>query len=124
MTMAQTYERRAEIAGAGAGKRFGPVAAVFLAAGIGALVLGALTTLAEASEDIASALEWSESVGPLMGKSLLAAAAFFVSWGILAVALRRRDPRPGVVWTWVVVLLALGLVGTFPIFFEAFAPPE
>jgi hypothetical protein len=32
-------------------KPFGPVAAVFLAAGIGALVLGILTTVAEASED-------------------------------------------------------------------------
>jgi len=34
-----------------------------LAAGIGAVILGILTTLAEANEDVKSALEWSKSVG-------------------------------------------------------------
>lgn len=69
---------------------FGPVAAVFLAAGIGSLVLGILTTLAEASDSFASKLRWSESVGPLSGKTITAVGAFLVSWGILALALRRR----------------------------------
>ena len=57
-------------------KPFGPVAAVFLAAGIGALVLGILTTVAEASEDFKSALEWAKSVGSLSGKTLIASAVF------------------------------------------------
>lgn len=103
---------------------FGPVAAAFLAAGIGALVLGILTTLAEASDDIASALEWSKSVGPLMGKTILAVAAFLGSWAILYAVLRGKDPKPKTVFTWTAILLAAGFVLTFPTFFQIFAPAE
>ncbi len=107
-----------------ADKPFGPVAAAFLAAGIGALVLGILTTLAEASEGVASALEWSSSVGPLMGKTILSVAAFAVSWVILHVGLRDKDPNPRAVFVWTAVLVAVGLVLTFPTFFQLFAPEE
>jgi hypothetical protein len=103
---------------------FGPVAAAFLAAGIGALVLGILTTLAEASEGVASALEWSKSVGPLMGKTILAVVAFALSWVILHLTLRDKDPAPRTVFTWTAVLVAIGLVLTFPPFFQLFAPEE
>jgi len=120
-TAAQT---RSDGARESSDKPFGPVAAAFLAAGIGAVVLGILTTLAEASEDIKSALEWSKSVGPLMGKTILAAGAFFVSWVILGVALRGRDPKPQRVFVWVGVLVVVGLVLTFPTFFQAFAPAD
>src|SRR6266545_788135 len=85
--------------GTGMDKPFGPVAAVFLAAGIGALVLGILTTLAEANEGFKSWLEWSTSVGSLSGK-------------------------PSSIFTWTAVLVAVGLVLTFPTFFQAFAPEE
>lgn len=123
--MTQTAEQTGAAPTPGSqGKPFGPVAAVFLAAGIGAVVLGILTTLAEASEDIKSALEWSTSVGPLMGKTILATGAFFASWLILAVALRGRDPNPRRVFVWAGVLVAVGLVLTFPTFFQAFAPSE
>jgi hypothetical protein len=42
-------------------------------------VLGGLTTLAEAGEGAKSAPEWSNSVGPLVGKTLIAVIAFTVS---------------------------------------------
>lgn len=103
---------------------FGPVAAVFLAAGIGSLVLGILTTLAEASEGIASALEWSKSVGPLTGKTILSVVAFALSWVILHVAFRDRDLDPGKVFVWTAVLVGIGFVLTFPTFFQLFAPEE
>jgi hypothetical protein len=115
---------RAPRSGAGADKPFGPVAAVFLAAGVGSLVLGILTTLAEANESIKSWLEWSTSVGPLSGKTILAVIAFVVAWVVLGIALRGRDPRPSTVFTWTAVLVAVGLVLTFPTFFTAFAPEE
>jgi hypothetical protein len=101
---------------------FGPVAAVFLAAGIGAAVLGVLTTLAEASEGIKSALDWSKSVGPLMGKTILASAAFAVSWVVLHLVLRDKDLDPRRVFTWTGILVAIGVVGTFPLFFQLFVP--
>jgi hypothetical protein len=123
--MAQTVERTdLDERPAPETKPFGPAAAVFLAAGIGALVLGVLTTVAEASEDVKSALEWSKSVGPLTGKTLLATGAFLVSWPILYVILRNRDPKPTRVFVWVGVLIAVGLILTFPTFFQIFAPAE
>lgn len=105
-------------------KPFGPVAAVFFAAGIGSVVLGLLTTLAEANESVKSALEWSKSVGPLSGKTLLASAAFFASWPILHAVLRDRDPEPRRLFLWAGVLVVVGLVLTFPTFFQAFAAEE
>jgi hypothetical protein len=102
-------------------KPSGPAAAVVLAAGIGAFVLGVLTTLNEASADVNDFLRFADDVGPLSGKTILASAAFFVSWGALAVLWRGRDIawRPVLIAT--CVLLALGFLGTFPTFFEAFA---
>ena len=105
-------------------KPFGPVAAVFLAAGIGALVLGMLTTLAEANEGIKSWLEWSTSVGPLAGKTIIAVIAFVVAWVVLGIGLRGRNPKPSTVFTWTAVLVAVGLVLTFPTFFQALGPEE
>jgi hypothetical protein len=103
-------------------KPFGPVAAVFLAAGIGSLVLGILTTLSEASDGIGSALEWSKSVGPLSGKTVISVLVFLVSWGVLQSVLGHKDPDTRKVFTWTAALVALGLVLTFPTFFQLFAP--
>ncbi|HEX6228586.1 MAG TPA: hypothetical protein VFZ41_03885 [Solirubrobacterales bacterium] len=107
-------------AGALAAKPTGPAAAVMLAAGFGALVLGLLTVLSEASEGVHDFLEWSERVGPLSGKTSLAAIAFVVSWGGLHLGLRDRDIEWRTVVIATVVLVAIGLVLTFPPFFELF----
>jgi fluoride ion exporter CrcB/FEX len=101
-------------------KPSGPAAAV-LAAGIGTFVLGLFTTLNEASTDINDFLRFSDDVGPLSGKTIIAAAAFFVSWAILGYLWREREIAWRPVLTATVVLLALGFLGTFPTFFEAFA---
>jgi len=100
----------------------GPAAAVVLATGIGALTLGFLTTLAEASEGTADWLQFNDRVGPLSGKTIISAAAFFAAWGLLTALWRRTSPplRPILIAT--AVMLALGFLGTFPTFFEAFAP--
>jgi hypothetical protein len=99
----------------------GPVVAGLLAAGIGALVLGVLTTVAEASESFGESLQYNDRVGPLSGKVIWATAAFVVSWVALGVRLQARDLewRPVLIVTG--VLVALGILGTFPTFFQAFA---
>jgi hypothetical protein len=99
---------------------FGPVAAALVAAGIGVLVLGVLTTLSEASAGVKDFLQWSDAVGPLMGTVILASAAFFVSWAILYALWRTQDPAERTVWTTTIVLLSIGFLLTFPPFFQLF----
>jgi hypothetical protein len=101
-------------------KPTGPVAAALISAGIGSAMLGFLTTLAEASPAVKTFLSFYNPVGPLAGKTAYAVLAYAVAWALLAVVLRGRSPRLGPAFTWTFVLVGLGLLGTFPIFFEAF----
>ena len=99
----------------------GPAAAVVLAAGIATLLLGILTTLAEASTGIHDWLQFYDRVGPLSGKTIISAAVFFGAWGVLTALWRSSDPPLKKVTAVAVALIVLGLIGTFPIFFQAFA---
>jgi len=100
----------------------GPLAAVLLAAGIGSFALGLITTLAEASSGFRDRLVLNAGVGPLSGKTIWATVIFLVAWAVLAARLRNRDGLLRSATTIFVVLTVLGLLGTFPIFFQAFAP--
>ena len=104
------------------GKPFGPVAAVFLASGIGAVMLGILTTLAEANASIKDKLQLVDRVGPLSGVTVFATSAFLVAWVVLYFVLRGKDPQPKRIFLWTWDMIAVGLVMTFPIFFRAFEP--
>jgi hypothetical protein len=98
----------------------GPIAAAVIAGGIGAFALGLVTTLAEASEGIRNWQQWSDPVGPLSGKVIMAVLVWLVAWAILHVALRSRryETRRALVVS--LVLIGLGVVGTFPTFFQLF----
>ena len=109
---------------AAAEKPNGPVAAVLIAAGVGAVVLAILTVWAEASEGFAESLQYSDRVGPLSGKTIWAAVAFVVSWIALGLGLRGRNVGLGKATVLAVLLLVLGYVGTFSEFFMLFAPEE
>jgi hypothetical protein len=100
----------------------GPLAAVLLAAGIGAFALGLFTTLAEASAAFRERLVLNAAVGPLSGKTVWATVVFVIAWVVLHVMWRERDRMLRSATTAFVVLTLLGLLGTFPIFFQAFAP--
>ena len=99
----------------------GPVAAALIAGSLGAATIGLLTTLAEAAEPIKNALNWYNPVGPLTGKSLVGVIVFFVSWVVLHLIFRGKNVNFARVTTVALILLALGLLGTFPPFFEIFA---
>lgn len=105
----------------------GPVAAAFLAAGIGSLVLGIFTVLAEASVDIKAFLEFDKNfglgsgVGPLSGKVGVAVIAYVVSWIGLHLALRGKEVRFRTAFIASLVLVGLGFALTFPPLFKAFA---
>jgi len=100
----------------------GPAAAALLAGGIGAAVLGIVTTLAAASEAVADLLRWSQAVGPLSGKVGVTIIVYLVSWAILYFAWRGKNVNFNTVATVSFILLAIGLLGTFPPFFDLFAP--
>jgi hypothetical protein len=99
----------------------GPISAAIIAGGIGALKLGILTTLAEANETIKGWLELSKSVGPLSGKTIFAVVIWPVAWVALHATMRRTRYETRRAFAIAIVLVVLGVIGTFPTFFQAFA---
>lgn len=122
----RTTAAEASPAGAGAApvRPTGPVAAVLLATGIGALVLAILVIISEASVSFAGSLAYSDRVGPLAGKTIWAVVAFLGSWLGLGIGLRGREVDLRKVTIMAAVLIALALVGTFSPFFELFTASE
>jgi hypothetical protein len=100
----------------------GPLAAALLAAGIGAFALGLFTTLAEANAAFRERLILNDAVGPLSGKTVWATVVFIIAWVALHFMWRERDRMLRLATMAFVVLTLLGVLGTFPIFFQAFAP--
>jgi hypothetical protein len=66
-------------------------------------------------------LDFYGRVGPLSGKTLLAAAVYFGALLVFWLIWRGRDLRLKPVLVAAVILLLLGLLGTFPTFFQAVA---
>ena len=111
----------------------GPAAAAFLAAGIGAFVLGLAITLHEAFPpaegqtafwDFATNFGLGSGVGPLSGKVAIGTLAYVISFVGLALAWRGREVNLRTVLIASAVLLALGFALTFPPIFTAFAAAE
>ena len=98
----------------------GPAAAVVLAAGLGCFLLGLLTVLTVASGAFSDAMTFSERVGDLAGVTTIATIVFFAAWIGLALAWRRADPPLARVAALAGLLIALGLLGTFPPFYNLF----
>lgn len=123
-----TVSEKPTLPGAGApaipyeDKPEGPISAAILAAGFGALVMGIMTTISEASTSAADWLTFSQKVGPLSGKVIITVCAWLVSWVGLHLALRRTQYETTRALVIALILIALGVVGTFPTFFQAFEP--
>jgi hypothetical protein len=100
----------------------GPVAAAFLAAGIGSVMMGLMTILVEANAGISKAANWSSPVGPLSGKVGVTLIVYALSWLVLGLVLRGKNVNLGRYMTIAFILLLLGFLFTFPPFFDLFAP--
>jgi len=98
----------------------GPVVAALIAGGLGSATLGLMTVLAEASPSIKDALNWWNPAGPLTGKALVGVTAFVASWIVLHVIFRGRNVTFAPAATIALILLGLGLLGTFPPIFAMF----
>ena len=94
----------------------GPAGAAILAAGAGCAVLGILAVLADASKLLARGLTFYLPTGPLSGVTSVAILFWLVTWGILARRWRTRTVAITKVNATAFLLLALGILLTFPPF--------
>ena len=100
----------------------GPAAAVIMAAGIGCAALGIDTLLVEAGPKFfEKALNLYAPVGPLSGKVVIEVLAFVISWIVLGLGLRNKNVNFRRWAAIAILLIVIGLLGTFPPVFEFLA---
>ena len=107
-----------------ADKPDGPVAAMMISAGFGVFVLGFLTVLAEASAGANTWLaswQWGQGVGALAGKSTVSSLLYFASLALLWAMWRNKEVDLKKAFYIGLGLGVLGVIGTFPTFFQMFA---
>jgi hypothetical protein len=102
-------------------KTDGVAAAAVLASAIGVFITGSLTTLAEISQLLRTALTWSGAVGPLIGKTGVGVIVWLILWPILHTIWRGKEVNFEALYIVSLVLIALGWLLTFPPVFEAFS---
>jgi hypothetical protein len=98
----------------------GEAMATLVAAGIGAFLLGFFTTMAEVSQPLKDFLTFDKGVGPLSGKTIIPVVLWLVSWVVLFVLWKDKTVDFGKAMIATFVLVGLGFLGTFPIFFQIF----
>jgi hypothetical protein len=99
----------------------GRIAATIIAAGVGCAAFGIAVVLAESISVVKQLLTLSTAVGPLSGKAVAAVVIYPVVWLVLHTALRNAQPKITTVTRWTIVLLTIGLLGTFPPFYGLIA---
>jgi hypothetical protein len=90
----------------------GAALAAFLAAGIGAFALGLIVMLHEMG--IFSAPALYPPAGGVSGRTTLALIAWLIAWIVLHARWKERTVDAGRVAAVTLVLVALGILGTFP----------
>ena len=76
------------------------------------------------NESIKEFLTLYDPVGPLSGKTIGAVIVWLVAWAALHLMYRTKVVESRKELAASLVLIGLGVLGTFPIFFQAFAPAE
>jgi hypothetical protein len=99
----------------------GRAAAATLAAGIGCLAMGVLTTLGEVSQGVGNLLNFHNPVGALSGKTIVAVIIWLLSWALLNGTWKDREMDYMKVLVPSLVMIGLGFLGTFPPFFDLLA---
>lgn len=101
----------------------GPAAAMMISAGLGIFVLGVLIVLAEANVSAKTWLqswEFGQGVGPLAGKTTIAALVYFLSLIILWVIWRKKNINLKIAFYIGLGLGVLGAIMNYPTFFQMF----
>lgn len=95
--------------------------AAMISAGIGCVALGLFTVLAEASASAKDFMNLNAAVGPLSGKTIFTVLVWLVVWLVLDRAMRNSKMLFDKAFRWTLIMVAIGVLGTFPIFYQAFA---
>ena len=90
----------------------GSAVAAVLAAAIGSMAMGAVVILNEAGVFAAPTLY--EPAGGVTGRTALATLIWLVAWGVLHARWKSRDVRSRSAYALSIVLIVLGILGTFP----------
>jgi hypothetical protein len=98
----------------------GPAAAAIMSAGVGSALLGILAVAADASKPVARLLTFYLPTGPLSGVTSVAILLWLVTWFILAKRWRTTTVAIGKISATAILLLALGILLTFPPFADLF----
>lgn len=96
----------------------GPGAAAILAAGIGCAAVGILAILRDAFGSVANVLNFYKPSGPLSGVTTVAVLIWLIAWFVLGSRWRTRSVAIGAVNLSAFVLLAVGVLLTFPPFMD------
>ncbi len=99
----------------------GGIVAAVIAAGAGCAALGILTVLAAAIPAMADLLSFYAPSGPLSGKFIMATFAYLIIWTNLHFRLRGHELSLSKGFVITMLLLVVGLVGTFPPFYQLFS---
>ena len=94
----------------------GPAAAAIFSAGAGCAALGVFAVVADASHRLARGLTFYLPTGPLSGVSSMAILFWLGTWVILAKRWRSKSLAMAKVNALAFLLLALGILLTFPPF--------
>jgi hypothetical protein len=98
----------------------GEAAAAMISGAIGTFVIGLLTTGSVIFEGLREALNWWNPAGPLTGKTGVGVIAWLISWALLNTVWKNEDYDLRKAFIITLILLALGVILTFPPVFEAF----
>ena len=90
----------------------GSAMASFLSGGIGAFAMGAVVLLNEAG--IFAAPTLYAPAGGVSGRTTLATIVWLLAWAVLHNRWKAREVAPGRVGAVTLILIALGVLGTFP----------
>ena len=90
----------------------GSAMAAFLSGGIGAFAMGAVVLLNEAGLFAAPALY--APAGGVSGRTTFATIVWLMAWAVLHNRWKAREIPPGRVSAMTLILITLGVLGTFP----------
>lgn len=96
----------------------GAALAAILAAGIGSFALGVIVLL-DAIDAIAVPGVYGPS-GGVSGRTTLAVVIWLTAWAVLHMRWRGREMPPGRLYGITMILIALGILGTFPPLWDVF----